>query len=795
MKPFDPFVSIRVHLWLLFCLLPVLPASAQEAAKTPAARPEVAADVDREAKHLYDKAIELMEYKQYERGLQMLNTVVRDNQGGMLSHMAHMAMGKHFLDQRKPQEALGQFMLLTRVLAPAPDAKQAPEAEALYHESLFQAGLCHYQGGQYDKCFPLFRRLTEVAGRTKWADMAYFHIGMSHYNLKNWNKAIDSLSLVGTEASTQDDKGDNLGRVEIGQRFYAKISDADIPILRKLELPVTAIVKVSSGDSEVITGAPVAGKKNEMLASAPTALGDPKPNDGVIQMLGGDTLTVSYSDDSTLDGQKDVERSGKVRAVSTGTVGFFLGDRSTPAYLAYPGQPQVVMLRDADLDKSPQAESLTLKVISRYKVDAKDGAKPAAGKEEMLDIFALGDEEEVWKERDSITVTLVETGVAPQIRSGEFAGIIQLAAAGDGIKVKADDAVLHCEELDELVVSYTDEVHLHGDEKRASESKVKVSGSVNSGVSADQFVVFEELLKARKGSVEAEALVGLGRIYKDMGLDQRATERSKESLGKVDSIIMNRARLPGELVENAFRLKWESELLQDNFDAATATCLAFNRLYPESVLADQALMTLGRGLANKGEFQRAVDVFGRVLQLQNPISAAEAQFRTGEALQKQAEEMAKAADEHQSKWGTGGLGKATALQNRMSPAINAYRKTYETYPESSYASEALGRVVRHYAVTEDFAQAADLLESVFADYPDAAFLDEMLLLWAEVAFRMNDQAMAKEKLQQLVFDYPGSAHVAEARKKLAGLGGEKSETGEKSEKSEKSEKGGTGKPE
>ncbi len=228
-------------------LCPLSPA--QEAAKAPPARPEVAADVDREAKHLYDKAIELMEYKQYERGLAMLNTVVRDNQGGMLSHMAHMAMGKHFLDQRKPQEALGHFMLLTRVLAPAPDAKQSPEEESLYHESLFQAGLCHYQSGQYDKCFPLFRRLTEVAGRTKWADMAYFHIGMSHYNLKNWNKAIDSLSLVGTEASTPDDEGDNLGRIEIGQRFYAKISDADIPILRKLELPVTATVKVSSGDS------------------------------------------------------------------------------------------------------------------------------------------------------------------------------------------------------------------------------------------------------------------------------------------------------------------------------------------------------------------------------------------------------------------------------------------------------------------------------------------------------------------------------------------------------------------
>ncbi len=114
----------------------------------------------------------------------------------------------------------------------------------------------------------------------------------------------------------------------------------------------------------------------------------------------------------------------------------------------------------------------------------------------------------------------------------------------------------------------------------------------------------------------------------------------------------------------------------------------------------------------------------------------------------------------------------------MSPAINAYRKTYESYPESSYAAEALGRVVRHYVETDSFAQAADLLESVFSDYPDAAFLDEMLLLWANVGFRMGDNDTAKAKLQQLIFDYPTSKHVAEARKKLAALDGKEEGTEE-----------------
>lgn len=761
-------ISIPMKSLVPLLFLTTLISLAQEE-KTPAPeRPRAAGDLDPQAKHLFDKAMELMDYKQHERGLAMLNSIVRDNQGNILAHRAHMAMGKHFLDQRNTADALNHFMLLTRVLAPVPGEEQSEDEIALYQESLFQSGLTQYTAGQYAAAFPMFRRLTEVAGKTTWANQAYFYIGMSHYHMGNWNKAIDSLSLVGTEVA--DTEADDLGRIEIGQRFYAKIVDADVSVMRKLNQPVQATVKVSSGDVEIITGVPVPGKSDEMLASAPTVLGTAKPNDGVLQMVGGDTLEVTYLDDSTLDGQKGVPRTGKVRAVSTGTVGFFLGDNSTPAYIAYPGQPQVIMLRDADLDVSPAAESITLTVKSFFKT----AEKAAVEGDELLDIFAMEDDEkDQWVERDAITVTLTETGEGAEIRSGFFLGKIPLAPLTEGVEPTNKDAILHTAELDELSISYSDKVHLYGDETRDSESRIKVSGSVNSGVTADQYVVFEELLKARKGSVEAEALVGLGSIYKDMGLDQRASERANESLNKIDPIIVNRAKLPGDLVEQAFKLKWESELLKNDFTSAMATCLAFNRLYPESVLADQALMTLGRSLADRGEYKQATEVYARVLELENPISAAEAQFRIGEVLAKEAEALTAAADEHNSKWGKAGLNAATALQTRMNAAINAYQKTYQTYPESSYAAEALGRVVRHYVETDSFAQAAGLLESVFAEYPDAAFLDEMLLLWANVAFRMDDTATAKAKLQQLLFDYPTSQYVAEARKRLSGLEGEK----------------------
>ncbi|MEY3395316.1 MAG: hypothetical protein RL346_1552 [Verrucomicrobiota bacterium] len=766
MKSKNPLLKpVSASLALAVTFIPVFAIAQDEA---PAERPRTSAtEVDPQAKHLFDKAMELMDYKQHERGLAMLNSIVRDNQGTILAHRAHMAMGKHFLDQRATADALNHFMLLARVLAPVPGEEQSEDVISLYQESLFQAGLTQYTAGQYAAAFPMFRRLTEVAGKTPWANQAYFYIGMSHYQMGNWNKAIDSLSLVGTEVA--DAEGDDLGRIEIGQRFYSKIVDADVPVMRKLNQPIQAMVKVSSGDSEVITGVPVPGKENEMLASAPTILGNAKAGDGILQMVGGDTLEVTYLDDSTLDGQKGVPRMGKVRAVSTGTVGFYLGDNSTPAYIAYPGQPQIVMLRDADLDTSAQAQTITLTVRSLFKTEAKD----AAAGDEMLDIFALKDDEkDLWVERDRINITLTETGEGPEIRTGVFLGKIPLSPLTEGVEPTNKDEMLHTAELDELSITYTDAVHLYGDEPRESESRIKVSGSVNSGVTADQYVVFEELLKARKGSVEAEALVGLGSIYKDMGLDQRAAERANESLNKIDPIIVNRQKLPSDLVEQAFKLKWESELLKNDFTSAMATCLAFNRLYPESVLADQALMTLGRSLADRGEYKQAVSVYGRVLDLENPISAAEAQFRIGEVLAKEAEELTTAADEHNSKWGKAGLSPVTALQARMGPAILAYQKTYQTYPESSYAAEALGRVVRHYVETDSFAQAAGLLESVFAEYPDAAFLDEMLLLWANVAFRMNDTVTAKAKLQQLLFDYPTSQYVAEARKRLAGLEGE-----------------------
>jgi TolA-binding protein len=186
-------------------------------------------------------------------------------------------------------------------------------------------------------------------------------------------------------------------------------------------------------------------------------------------------------------------------------------------------------------------------------------------------------------------------------------------------------------------------------------------------------------------------------------------------------------------------------------------------------------MTLSRTLAERGEYEQALTTLKTVLALQNPISAAEAQFRIGEVHEKMIE--ARTATATSSKWTASGLSAATLQQQQMGPAIQAYTATFEKYPESPFAANAIERVARHYADSQDFAQALNLFEKVASDYPDAEFMDDILFAWGTIAIQMNDEALAKEKMSQLLYNYPGSKHASEARSVLGALESSTTATG------------------
>ncbi len=729
--------------WLAVCA--ILVAAHPAAAQRPVRSRDAKAEGGGYAAHrLLQRGQELIESGEHERGTKIMETIIEQYPDDPIRFRAHLALGKQALARNEQSQAIGHL----RALRPLdqPDGQMDEESRELFLESLYLQGIAFFQTRQYGEAFARLRRITNDFPNTVWANQSYYYIGMCHFAQGNWTKAIEALGLVGTFV---DPDTAGLDRAEAGRRFYVKIRDTDLQVLEKLGQEVRVSVASASGDSEVITLVPLPGSDSVSIGSVATAMGPAIPGDEVLQVIGGDTIKTSYLDGNTLDGGRDVTRTSEVKVVSTAAVMFTRGDYESQAAAAFLGQPVFVVLFDADLDASPRADKATIRIISRFKEEeSEETASTRAG----VDIERmLRAEEETWRTRDEITLSLAElpaaaggpegqaaAAAADIVRTGRFGGRFQLGAFLEDQPVEKSDDVLTVAIGDEIVASFVDETSLASDGPRTATATIVVASEINSAPQVKQADVSDPVVAAKKNLVEAAAFLELGRIFKSMGLGKGAAEKVAEGLARVEPVVRQSANIPVAQVEEAFKAKWELHIVADDFEAAIRTCELFNRLYPASPLVDQALLQIGRINEEKKRFPDALRVYGRVLGLPSSQIKADAQFRIAQVNEK--------------------LHGAGSEQ-----AIVQYKLCAERYPESPYAGESLGRLVDYHIEQKDYAAANDLLDQIFQDYPDAQFLDGMLLKWVMVAYRMGDYPKAYEKCSQLLFEYPESSFAEKAR--------------------------------
>jgi TolA-binding protein len=519
-----------------------------------------------------------------------------------------------------------------------------------------------------------------------------------------------------------------------------KIHDTDLPVLEKLGEEVKVKVTSASGDSEMVSLVPLPGDENASIGSIATALGQAKPGDDVLQVIGGDTLRTAYVDNNTLEGKKDVARTRDVKVVSSASLLFTRGDYESQAVAAFLGQPVFVLLSDADLDVSPKADAATVRVLSRFKEEADEDGGSSTG----VDIEKiLRSEEDQWRTRDEITVTLAELKAAAAtgdvVHTGRFGGQFSLVPFVEDQPVDRGDAALTAAVGDEIVATFTDELHVGGTAPRTITAVTTVASEIDSKPRAVQYEVGDPVVAAKKSLVESAAFLELGRIFKAMGLMKGAVEKVGDGLTRIDPIIRQSGAIPASLTEEAFRTKWELHIVADDFNAAIQTCELFSRLYPESPFVDRALMQIGQIKEERKLPDEAIRVYQRILALPASQIKPEAQYRIAQATEK--------------------LQTPAAAEQ----AIVQYKLCAERYPESPFAGESLGKLVDYHIEKKDNTAANDLLEQIFQDYPDAQFLDAMLLKWVMVAYRTGDFQKAYDKCNQLLFEYPSSAYAEKAR--------------------------------
>lgn len=705
------------------------------------------APVDLEVRRLVVRAKDQLAAGDAEHSIKILENILDQYPTSPARFEVYLILGRYYIAQHQEPKGVHYLTSMKNMVKNNAETLK-PEEKDMYVEGLYWTGIGFYQQpGQSSQALSALRQLVTEYPNTIWANQAYYYIGMCHFQRRSWSNAIEALNLVGTSV---DPESPSVEYVEAGWRFYVKIDDADLPVLRRLGKDVKVSVSTKSGDKEVITCAPLNSQGNIYIGSIATQVGKGVSGDNTLQIVGGDAITAHYVDDKTESGKSDVSRDSTVQVVSTASLNFTMGTYESRVPAAYQNQPLFVLLTDLDLDVSDKADEVKVKLVSRYKkANDDDEDKPAAAGAAKAPAHpsALDDDDvkEVrWETRDEVIVTLKELGEGATIHSGRFGNSVKIVPFVTGQAVDKADDKLVCELEDEVLATYVDELHINGKFPRTVTCNSPVIGEIENRPHADTHTPVEAADKAEKAIIEALSSLELGRIFKSMGLMKGSIEKCDEGLKQIEDVIMMKEPIPSDKREEAFHIKWELYMVKDDYRSAISTCRLFNKLFPQSPLVDQALMNIGSIKAEAKSYDEAIQIFSELLALPTSQVKAEAQFRMAQALENHP---------HVNK----------------ERAIEAYKTCAEKYSSSPFAGQSLNKLVDFFMKTGDYVQANDMLERIFQDYPDAEFLDTMLFKWVEVAAALNDIPKAKEKCSKLIADYPSSKNAQYARDLLPKL--------------------------
>ena len=693
------------------------------AKKSPKDQAAEAGKIELKAKTMMDRGVELLEMGQVERGVKLVTSVPRMFPKAKARFDAWLYLGKHY---RK----MSNFPLAIKSLRQIEKSKDRDQkADALY-----QIGICHFMMDQFDSAFTAFRKVTSDYPWSVYANEAYYYIGQCHFKLGRWSKAIEALELVGTSVPPNLT---TMSFAEAGQRVFAKIYDKDLVILAAKGEPITLKATARTGDEETVKAGRLGKSGEYYLASIRTAPGKPIAADGILQFVGDDVVTVIYIDKNTKAGKIDERIVSSIKLVSTAMAGFTDGAYREYTHGVFGDKDCFIRVKDLDQDRTGERDRVRVKL----RTQRTEKKHEQTGTEEDTDLDAP---QEVTTVRDALEMELLETSE----HSGIFVGSIVTHMVEKPEDVKPADKTISAIQGDDIVVTYVDNLHLAGEEPRTVSAKAKVLIGQLGDVRIEHRVVQSLRDKARKNLIEGKIYLKLGEIFKDVGLNKKASEKADEGLARIDDVISVhlKASLDRSVVEDAFSVKWDLLLVQDRLQEAIGVCRTLMNLFPDSTLVDQALFKIAVAKMKAGDAGGAMGIFAEVTKLKKSDLAAEAQYNIAMILETEAAARP-------------GVSKAQAFAS----AMVAYQRCAEFWPDSHFAGESLGKIADYYIATKDYSRAIELMERVFVDYPDAKFLPKMLIKWVKAAYRQDNFELAKEKANQCISEYPNSPEAKTAK--------------------------------
>lgn len=749
---------------LLFALLPLAAAQAQQGEVNQ--RPRGSIVEDQAARKLLEAGDARLEAEENSKAVEIWKSVVERYPRSKHRFDAHMRLGKFYLDNER---AFDRARVHFEAAAVEDNREEEQRAEAT-----LRLGVCFYHQRNFGKCFQIMRDVIERFPVSPQVNEAYYYIGLGHYQLGHYSRAIAALEKVGTALSGEANQAEKL---EAGKRFFIRIDDADLAVLDAGQaLDVECIT--ASGDKETVKCFPVGRNVRLILGSIGTKLGVPAVGNGTLEVRGGDSVKVKYTDAHTAERKLDVPVERTISIVGNAAVAVTDGAYAETLRGAVLDKPVNLRIIDADRDTSDNADTLTAVVgVYRAKTDeeieaeitdlatkAKTAPPPADGdlsavEEPQVDRFKLIDKMTVTFNEAAIidpnaaataevkaedAAAVVPAPAAAQLHTGVFHATVKLAKLDQAV---ADNDTLEALPSDMIRVTYVDEQHIREGVRTVKAEARTLEGNIG-GVRVTKAVISDEELRVQTQLKTSQALTAIGNRYKEFGLKDKADEKYNQALAVCEEIMDEARKLGGSLLEATYVQLWNIYFEQDKLDLASAMCQRLQNEFPNSGFVDDAMLQLG-DVARKGaDFNRAIGIYTRLVNMEKSQLRGEAQFGIAECYETQGLE---------AKPGPG----KTQLQDR---AFQEYKKVYDQFPDSGRVGEAVAKMANYYYEQKDYARAVDTFETVLANHPDAKFLDVILFNYGRCLFRMGRKAEAAQRFEQLLSEFPESSLAGDAKK-------------------------------
>lgn len=772
---------------------------------------------DRAAQKLIEAGDARFDADEFTKALEVWESVIERYPRSKMRFTAHMRLGDYLL---KRERAFDRARIHFEAASREENSDEEQRAEATLN-----LGICFYEARNYGKCFTVMRDVIEKFPVSPQVNQAYYYIGLGHFQLGHFSRAIDALEKVGTTMSGSNGR---LEKVEAGKRLFIKIDDADLAAL-EAGRAVRIKLESSSGDMEEIECFAVGRNVRVVLGSIVTALGKPQVGNGRLEVRGDEAIKVTYLDEHTGDKLFNKPRERQIPVVGNGIAQITDGAFAETLRGVVLEKSVNLQITDADFDKTDGADTLkafveVLREKSTEELEAENSKAAVAGTDpSTVERYKRIDRLEVTfteakinrelplmpkAEGDESTPEAPKKPAAPADEAKPADSKTEATAATD--PAKADAAKTDAAKTDTAKTdSPSTDPNVKPTKTETPEPAAIVDdGTIHSGV----FRATVELARAEnpaEGDAVLQALPGdvLQVVYNDerhIGEGTKVvTVQAKVIEGNLGGVRVTRAQISDQELRIQTQLKTASALtnignrykefgLKTNatskYEQALGVCEEImvdaralgGRLLEDTyvqlwqIYYEMDKLELAAAMCQRlqREFPQSGFVDDALLQMADVVRK-QGNLQRAIGLYNQLVNMQTSQLRGEAQFGIAecyeAMATASAATNPQSAAplfdraFQEYKRVFDAFPESGRVGEAVAKMANYYYQQKDYARAIDIFETVLADHPDAKFLDVILFNYGRCLYRMERKADARKQFDQLIAEFPESPLAGDAK--------------------------------